>query len=156
MVCGFSHILIIQVERTFIWSVLYSSYEANKGLWMLSHTRSLAFLVFCVIDHVETQFNFCHLFIQLSNTISRLSRQPSNGYTHYVRGIRTVARREISEDGSWYLADQTHQVVVPLYRRERSFGRRAHETEQPTRLLILISLCLRFSACCQFVCRAAG
>jgi hypothetical protein len=53
-----------------------------------------------VVTCSERQFNFCLLFIWLSNITPRLSRQPEVMGTHYVRDLRVVARRGILGGGS--------------------------------------------------------
>jgi hypothetical protein len=86
---------------------------------MKAATCALARVIYCVICDLrqcvvvdvkcsKRQFNFCLLFVWLSNTTPRLSRQPGVTGAHVMCEISKWLHVEIFQgSSSWNLADRT-------------------------------------------------
>jgi hypothetical protein len=109
-----------------------------------------------VVTCFKLQFNFCLLFIWLSNiTPKTVTSTRSNGHTRYVRDLQAVAHRDIPGGGSWNIADRIKGLLRSVYKGEASFS---HSTETNSNRLILFFsvLCTVASLPCHPFVRRAG
>jgi hypothetical protein len=113
----------------------------------LSRDLWLAMMRNRVVTCSKRQFNFCLLFIWLSNITPRLPRQPEVMGTHIMCEIS--ARLHV-----WNLADWIEGLRRPVYKGQTSFSRRTHANSN-RRVLFFSILCVVSSLPCRpFVGRA--
>jgi hypothetical protein len=80
-----------------------------------------------VVTCSKRQFNFCLLFIGLSNITPRLLRQPGEMDTHVTCEISGWLHVEIFQGGgSWNLADRIKGLRRPVYKGQASFSQRTY------------------------------